>query len=83
MVRTPRDNFVASAHCAAFKAIHQNEAFEAATLAALLEMAAETCQQGLTPNQAADAGNQMAGPGVTGVGGKGEWLRCLRERDER
>lgn len=61
MVRTPRDAFVAGAHCAEFKAIYQSEAFEAATSAALLEMTAETCQQGLTPNQAADAGNQMAG----------------------
>ena len=34
-------------------------------------------------NQVDSAGNQMAGPGVTWVGGKGEWLRCLRERDER
>lgn len=61
MLRTPRDKFVASAHCAEFKAIFQKEAFEEASLAALLEMTAEVCVQGLTPNQAADAANQIAG----------------------
>lgn len=61
MVRSPRDKFVASAHCAEFKAIFQKESFEEASLAALLEMTAEVCVQGLTPNQAADAANQIAG----------------------
>ncbi len=60
MLRTPRDKFIASAHCATFKNIVMQESFEEAVLASLLEL---ECEQPMhcSPNESADAHNKMAG----------------------
>lgn len=60
MLRSPKEKFIASSHKAAFEKIVQSDAFEEAILAALLQMENEMPRD-CTPNQAADAHNQMAG----------------------
>ena len=60
MIRTPRERFVNSAHLAAFKKLAQSECFEEATISAMLEMETETPLE-CTPQQAADAHQQMIG----------------------
>lgn len=61
MLRPPRDKFVASGDAEAFKKIVQSEAFESATLTAMLELEREMPLDCPIPQQACDAHQQMAG----------------------
>lgn len=60
MLRSPRDKFTSSVHFDGFKKIVQTEAFEEATLAALLELEREQPIECL-PQQSVDAHQQMVG----------------------
>lgn len=60
MVRSPREKFTTSIHCGDWKRLSQSEAFEEASIAAMLELQADLPKDCI-PQQAADSHQQMVG----------------------
>jgi hypothetical protein len=61
MIRDPKEKFIAGPHKAAFDKLAQEPAFEEAIMASLLQLQKGLPQIEYSPNQAADAHNQMVG----------------------